>query len=635
MPVFISYASEDITMLNNSLVEVLTAREIPYMSDESIENGEEIPNKLLQIIQKCEVCILLATTNSLRSEWCKMEMAAFWATGKRVIILSLDNSIKKSDLPQYMQNNNYSSSISKVVDTAQKEIARFAIKGPPELTEEAKKLSAMIEPFKLGSIQALNESKPMLKVILEYFAATRNNIEQLNSENCHISVPATEYPNYLIALQKMPNTYVRAIAIIDDIEHFWDGETGDRILQVSDSLKTKRVFIFKDQKDSGKLRTAIKEHCKRYDVRLTSKQTVLSNIYQEHIHDFSLIWSSDAQPSTMLNPPAGTILAQYKMLHGKTYIEFSSESSVVGIYWQKFVTIYDNAIVPEKNPEPNIGLAISHVFGQQNKEMSNYIPDVHKYDTCERRHPYFNEMRHEMLAQLRTWERNSPKVWEVGAGTGILSEEIVTILKTNGGKLLSIEYDSDYYTYLLAKFRQQPKVGVRQKDAKNYDPEGKFDLIFSAFADHHIVKDDKDAKQYYENIRKNIFDSDSSFFIVGDEFLREHNRANSDERTEAIKAYHNHIIEQARIEMEQAPADRLEEYQGLIELETEARESGIRAVIDPTSPNSGDYKVSISHFTQRIEKAGLRIDSIVPIGPQDESIRNRVGGIFVIKIRLP
>jgi SAM-dependent methyltransferase len=565
-----------------------------------------------------------------------MEMTAFWSANKRIFLFSPNGIIDSTQLPQYMRNFSYTGTAKKVAELAQKEIDSFAINGPPELIEEAQKLSAMIEPSKIRGIQALNESQPMLKVVLEYFAATQSNIEQLKSANCHVSVPATEYPNYLIALQKMPNTYVNAVAIVDDIEKFWDSPIADKILRVSTREQTKRVFIFKEQECSKEIRSVIREHWAKYDTRLTSKDSVKYKVLEKNIHDFSLIWSNNAEVNPA-EPPSGTILAQYSTSHGNVEIEFSSEYNVVRKYWEIFLAVYDNAITPDRNSDPDTSIdrAISLAFGLKNKEMSNYIK-VEKYDRYERLHPYFTEMRNVMLAKLIEWQKPIPKIWEVGAGTGILSQEILTVLsnRNDGSSLESIEYDSKYFKYLSDKLKHfQPRPKVSQEDAKRYDPSGKFDLIFSSFADHHIVGDDNEANQYYENIRKNLFDG--SFFIVGDEFLREHDRTSNEDRIKAIKTYHNHIIEQARIEMEQAPTDRRDDYQGLIELETEAMESGIRAVHNPRSHNSGDYKVSISHFQQRIERAGLHIDSIVPIGPQDESLRERVGGIYVIKIRLP
>jgi TIR domain len=124
MSVFISYSSKDKTLLDNSLVLALDAKGVPYWHDRGIDNGEDIPHKLRQMIQECEVCILLATSNSLASEWCKMEIAAFWSAGKRVIIFSADGSITSDMLPPYMRNFNYNGSLLDIVETARNQLSK-------------------------------------------------------------------------------------------------------------------------------------------------------------------------------------------------------------------------------------------------------------------------------------------------------------------------------------------------------------------------------------------------------------------------------------------------------------------------------------------------------------------------------
>jgi hypothetical protein len=90
----------------------------------------------------------------------------------------------------------------------------------------------------------------------------------------------------------------------------------------------------------------------------------------------------------------------------------------------------------------------------------------------------------------------------------------------------------------------------------------------------------------------------------------------------------------SKIDREQPGANK-NLYDGLIQLETEAMDSGVRGVKDPYLPTSGDFKVSIAHFRKRIEQAGLRTIKITPIGPKDESVRASVGGIYVIQVGLP
>jgi hypothetical protein len=106
MPVFISYSSTDKNLLNNILDAALKLAEVESWTDQGINNGEDITQKLRKMIKACEVCILLATSNSLASKWCQMEMAAFWGVGKLVLILSPDGSLKVDDLPPYLKGIN-------------------------------------------------------------------------------------------------------------------------------------------------------------------------------------------------------------------------------------------------------------------------------------------------------------------------------------------------------------------------------------------------------------------------------------------------------------------------------------------------------------------------------------------------
>jgi hypothetical protein len=634
MPVFISYSSADKNLLNNILDAALKVAEVESWTDQGIENGEEITQTLREMVKKCEVCILLATRNSLASQWCQMEIAAFWGAGKRVLVLSPDGSLKVNDLPSFLKGVNFNGDVKDVLRVAKNEIES---QGSIDLMRARTELREKLNSSEFYAAPALVESLAMQQVTLKYLESTAQSIDQLKSKVSHLSVPATQYPDYLIALQQHPQARVKAIAIVDEIESFWDNETGDRILDTSTPKSTQRVFAFKNQSDFTRLKRILKDHCNKYKIRLISTLNAPSN--RENIRDFSLIWFDEQDVSDFNSndePPMGTILAYYKEINGSNEIEFSSDSLKVKNYWRWFKDIYQAAIKPDLDSDgtPDLIRTQKQVFGLDQKEMSHYIPEVEKYDQCEQLHPYFSDMRKSMLQSLIDWKQESPKILESGAGTGILTDEILQILNAqkNSGKLLSMEYDNEYFDYLFEKMKKYPEFIPTHKDAKIYDPPGKFDIIFSSFADHHIVRNDEDAQKYYVNIKRNLFKD--SVFIVGDEFLRDHNYNDAQDRILAIQDYHQHIIEQARIDREQA-VDNIELYDGLIQLETEAMDSGIRGVRDPSLPTSGDFKVSINHFRERIERAGLRIIKTTPIGPKDESVRKSVGGIYVVQVGLP
>ncbi|MEL6438417.1 MAG: class I SAM-dependent methyltransferase [Cyanobacteria bacterium J06621_8] len=231
------------------------------------------------------------------------------------------------------------------------------------------------------------------------------------------------------------------------------------------------------------------------------------------------------------------------------------------------------------------------------------------------------------------------KVLEFGAGTGILSGDILECFKSFDknnvkGRLLSMEYDSVYADYLLKKYDNELEFTFLQEDSKVYDPPGKFDLIYSSFADHHIIRNEKNAREYFSNIQINLHQG--SKYIVGDEFLPEHDYKNPQERIKALKKYHSHIIDKANDDYNMANDSKNRALiQELIELENEALESGIRAVENPDDPNSGDFKVSLKHYQERLKGTGLKIvGEPTRIGPQDDALSEEVGGIYVIEIKL-
>jgi hypothetical protein len=100
-------------------------------------------------------------------------------------------------------------------------------------------------------------------------------------------------------------------------------------------------------------------------------------------------------------------------------------------------------------------------------------------------------------------------------------------------------------------------------------------------------------------------------FIVGDEFLPEHDETDANARKDALEAYHRHIIEIAR----------KEDHPILMELEERALESGLRGW--------GDFKVSCGHYEDVLAEVGFKIfakEKIGPIAPDD------IGGVYVYAV---
>jgi hypothetical protein len=101
-------------------------------------------------------------------------------------------------------------------------------------------------------------------------------------------------------------------------------------------------------------------------------------------------------------------------------------------------------------------------------------------------------------------------------------------------------------------------------------------------------------------------------FIVGDEFLMDHNERSRTERDAALRTYHQYIIDCAT----------REQHPQVASLEAKALESGLNLW--------GDFKMSCRHYEQQASASGLSLVSKEKIGPLDN---DKVGGIYVYAFR--
>lgn len=102
MPAFISHCFED-KALYSTLCIALDGGQIQRFDVETLTPGLSLADQLRKIIEKCEVCIFLATHRSIKSQWCLAELGAFWGSGKRTIIYVADPDLTESDIPPQFQ----------------------------------------------------------------------------------------------------------------------------------------------------------------------------------------------------------------------------------------------------------------------------------------------------------------------------------------------------------------------------------------------------------------------------------------------------------------------------------------------------------------------------------------------------
>ena len=98
MPVFISHSQIDQPSYS-SLCLALDGANVARWDPTELSAGESLADQLRRAIVQCEVCIFLATAQSLDSRWCLAELGAFWGAGKKVIIYFADPKLNESEIP--------------------------------------------------------------------------------------------------------------------------------------------------------------------------------------------------------------------------------------------------------------------------------------------------------------------------------------------------------------------------------------------------------------------------------------------------------------------------------------------------------------------------------------------------------
>ena len=234
-----------------------------------------------------------------------------------------------------------------------------------------------------------------------------------------------------------------------------------------------------------------------------------------------------------------------------------------------------------------------------NLEMSRYI-DLDVYHAVERSHPFYVEMTDEILKLIdkhQNTQKDGLEILELGAGTGLFTEQLVQIPRT---QIDALELDSSCVE-LLTK-HVAGKARVIQGDAVKYSKNQKYDVVVSTFAHDHIHYDL--ANNFAANIRKNL--KKGGIYLMGGEILPLY--LTPAQRREALFQYHGYIVSEALRQGHYA----------LAQLEINALHSGVNMV--------GDFKRHERLFEAEMLSSPFQLRVKNKIGPVNP---NNVGGVFV------
>jgi CheY-like chemotaxis protein len=117
MTAFISHSFENKLEFDN-IVDALVQAAVPYWNPAEVKPGSSLRDQLRQAVERCSVCIFVATHRALASSWCGAELGAFWGAGKPVLVYLADSSLADEELPPIVQGDVWERRIARVAARA-------------------------------------------------------------------------------------------------------------------------------------------------------------------------------------------------------------------------------------------------------------------------------------------------------------------------------------------------------------------------------------------------------------------------------------------------------------------------------------------------------------------------------------
>src|SRR5262249_36423348 len=113
----ISHSFENKPEFEN-ITDALQLRGVPFWNPAEIRPGASLREQLRAAVERCSLCIFIATRQSVDSSWCGAELGAFWGAGKPIIVYLAEASLKEDELPQIVQGDVWERRISRIADRA-------------------------------------------------------------------------------------------------------------------------------------------------------------------------------------------------------------------------------------------------------------------------------------------------------------------------------------------------------------------------------------------------------------------------------------------------------------------------------------------------------------------------------------
>ncbi|AVZ75672.1 hypothetical protein SLUN_29175 [Streptomyces lunaelactis] len=615
--VFISYSHVDKLYAERVIRQLRSARFDVVVDQDALQAGQEWRTELFRLIRSSQATLVILTEAARTSEEVASEWAYALGVGVPVFPLRFEVTSRPSRLDPLhgFDFRRHSAPWGDLIKTL-----NFLPPAPREFTEGLEEVQSTAQQIRANL--DFQGNRCFQHIVSQSLREMGNQLQSIGGGSQYM-VPATQYPFYLISAQNVLRARVKALALVDQEELFWQQGVG-RVINESAQPESVRVFAFTSSGDFHRMFETLTYYAGIYRVYAISYEHLVAK-FSAFGKDFSII---EADGDRVLGSYAGPL--------GEKVIRFSADVDEVVDHERVLdrIVAVSRPIVPDDRGK--VLTASKQIFEDwklsplmlKTAEMSLYIA-IDDYDEFEERHAYYVEMMAEMLAVFRArrgrrYSRDPERsqALELGAGTGIFTRRLANEPEVD---CVAVEIDFACSNKLERNLRNRSNAVAVNADSRTYregGQGGRFQFIFSSFADHHIKLEDK--SRYFENVKNNL--APGGRIIVGDEFLPEYDPGDMEAWQAALRVYHGHIIEFAaaraaehdsRGEDEQAHAHR-----ELIRLESAALESGLA--------KQGDFKLSRSLYEQILKEQGFQFRA-KKIGPLDD---DSVGGIYVYELWL-
>jgi CheY-like chemotaxis protein len=163
MTVFISHSFDNQPEFEN-VADSLTRVGISFWEPKEVQSGGETLRDQLRIaVNKCMVCIFVATHRSVASSWCGAELGAFWGAGRPIIVYLADSSLMKDELPPIVEGDVWERNLSRIADRALQLVSSAVDDGAgssiPGATRVAAMTAAELQKLIAGAVSLVNAGR--------------------------------------------------------------------------------------------------------------------------------------------------------------------------------------------------------------------------------------------------------------------------------------------------------------------------------------------------------------------------------------------------------------------------------------------------------------------------------------------